>query len=93
MKKKSGTLDDIATEKDVDAHIDSIFVRLELVKDRLGELSWDNDSDDLRFCLIQLDAVIQGQADFRRVMRRRQRFALDRVESKILKSHVSKSVN
>ena len=55
---------------DVDERIDDGLSRLNSVKARLSDMLWDNDSDELRACLVELDTVIRDHTRFRQDIRR-----------------------
>ena len=54
---------------DVDERIDDGLSRLNSVKARLSDMLWDNDSDELRACLVELNAVIRDQVRVRQDLR------------------------
>ena len=89
MTKRSRTFDEIAAVDDAEAQIDALFHRLQSVKSRLAEVLWDVDSEDLRNCVIELDAVIREQGGLQRAVRCEQRSALRRVDTETLSEAVN----
>ena len=55
---------------DVDERIDDGLNRLNSVKTRLSDMLWDNDSDELRACLVELDKLIRDHTRFLENFRR-----------------------
>lgn len=92
MRKKLRT-SEIAAVDDTDARIDAMFERLRVAQGRLAELLWDVDSEDLRNCVIELDAVIREQKALQLAIRRQQRSAAHPVNSEALASPAYKTVN
>ena len=58
------------TQHGVDDLMDVSLDRLNSVKTRLSDILWDNDSDELRACLVELDTVIRDHTRFRQDIRR-----------------------
>jgi hypothetical protein len=83
------TSDEIAAVYGAEAEIEALFDRLKSVRSRLAETLWDVDSEDLRSCVIELDAVIREQGGLQRAIRCEQSSALRRVDTEILSETVN----